>query len=132
MMVSKVKGSFDSITSKVKTDELTDLTGVDIAIVIDVNFINTGNKGRDDHLRSGDFFDVESFPMISFQSSRITSDGDDFKMTGELTVRDVTKPVAFDVEFGGKAPMPDGNDVYRFKAETKINRKEFGLPWNAI
>src|SRR5699024_6118438 len=60
------------------------------------------------------------------------SDGDDFKMTGDLTVRDVTKPVTFDVEFGGKAPMPDGNDVYGFEAETKINREEFGLTWNAV
>lgn len=132
MMVSKVKGSFDSFTSKVKADELTDLTGADIAIEIDVNSINTGNKGRDDHLRSGDFFDVEGFPTISFQSTKITSDGDDFKMTGDLTVRDVTKPVTFDVEFGGKAPMPDGNDVYGFEAETKINREEFGLTWNAV
>src|SRR5699024_1140648 len=74
----------------------------------------------------------ESFPTISFQSTKITSDGDDFKMTGDLTVRDVTKPVTFDVEFGGKAPMPDGNDVYVFEAETKINREEFGLTWNAV
>src|SRR5699024_12490746 len=112
---------------KVKADELTDLTGADIAIEIDVNSINTGNKGRDDHLRSGDFFDVESFPTISFQSTQITSDGDDCKMTGDLTVRDVTQPVTMHVEFGGKDPMPDGNDVYGFAAETTINREEFRL-----
>src|SRR5699024_8072724 len=111
MMVSKVKGSVDSFTSKVKADELTDLTGADIAIEIDVNSINTGNKGRYDHLRLGDFFDVESFPTISFQSTKITSDGDDFKMTGDLTVRDVTKPVTFDVDFGGNASMQYGTYV---------------------
>src|SRR5699024_11014186 len=113
-------------------DELTDLTGADIAIEIDVNSINTGNKGRDDHLRSGDFFDVESFPTVSFQSTKITSYGDDFKMTGDLTVRDVTKPVTFDVEFGGNCPMPDGIDVYGLKADTKINREKFGLTWSVV
>src|SRR5699024_10506399 len=132
MMVSKVKGSFDSFTSKVKADELTDLTGADIAIEIDVNSINTGNKGRDDHLRSGDFFDVESFPTISFQSTKITTDVDDFKMTGDLTDRDVTIPVTFDVEFGGQAPIPAGNDVCGFVAATEINRVEFALTWYAV
>src|SRR5699024_12268996 len=123
MMVSKVKGSFDSFTSKVKADELTDLTGADIAIEIDVNSINTGNKDRDDHLRSGDFFDVESFLTISFQSTKITSDGDDFKMIGNLKVRDVIKLVTFDVEFGVKATMPEGHHVYCIESKTKINQK---------
>src|SRR5699024_12157509 len=99
--------SFDSFTSKVKADELSDLTGADIAIEIDVNSINTGNKGRDDHLRSGDFFDVESFPTISFQSTKITTNGDDFKMTEDLTVIDVTKQDKCVVEIGGTTPQTE-------------------------
>ncbi|WP_144480089.1 YceI family protein [Cytobacillus oceanisediminis] len=131
MMVSKVKGHFDSYTADVEAADLTDLTTASIAFKIDVASIDTRNEDRENHLKSADFFDVEKYPTIDFKSTSITRDGDDYKVTGDLTIKDVTKPVTFDVEFGGKGTNPWGVEVYGFEAETKINREEFGLTWNA-
>jgi len=131
MMVSKVKGQFDAYTADVEAADLTDLTTAKIAFKFDVGSINTRNEDRDNHLKSADFFDIENYPSIDFQSTRITKDGDDYKVTGDLTIKDVTKPVTFEVEFGGKGTNPWGVEVYGFEAEAKINREEFGLTWNA-
>ena len=131
MMVSKVKGNFDSYTAEVEAADLTDLTTADIAFTFNVASINTRSEDRDNHLKSGDFFDVEKYPSITFKSTNISKDGDDYKVTGDLTIKDVTKPVTFDVEFGGKGTNPWGVEVYGFEAATKINREEFGLTWNA-
>lgn len=131
MMVSKVKGNFDAYTAEVEAADLTDLTTADIAFTFDVASINTRSEDRDNHLKSGDFFDVETYPSITFKSTNISKDGDDYKVTGDLTIKDVTKPVTFDVEFGGKGTNPWGVEVYGFEASTKINREEFGLTWNA-
>ncbi|WP_226678357.1 YceI family protein [Mesobacillus jeotgali] len=131
MMVSKVKGEFESYTADVEAADLTDLTTASIAFKIDVASIHTRNEDRDNHLKSADFFDVENYPTIDFKSTNITKDGDDYKVTGDLTIKDATKPVTFNVEFGGKGTNPWGVEVYGFEAETKINREEFGLTWNA-
>ncbi|MFY3791945.1 YceI family protein [Ureibacillus sp. MALMAid1270] len=131
MMVSKVKGQFDAYTAEVEAENLEDLTTAQIAFSFDVASINTRSVDRDNHLKSADFFDVEKYPTITFKSTNITKDGDDYKVTGDLTIKDVTKPVTFDVEFGGKGKNPWGVDVYGFEAEAKINREEFGLTWNA-
>ena len=131
MMVSKVKGNFDSYAAEVEADDLTDLTKASISFKIDVDSIDTGSEDRDNHLRSEDFFNVEKYPTIDFVSKEITKDGDDFKVTGDLTIKSVTKPVTFDVEFGGKGVNPWGVEVYGFEAATKINREEFDLTWNA-
>jgi len=131
MMVSKVKGQFDAYTAEVEAENLEDLTTAQIAFSFDVATINTRSIDRDNHLKSADFFDVEQYPAITFKSTSITKDGDDFKVTGDLTIKDVTKPVTFDVEFGGKGKNPWGVEVYGFEAEAKINREEFGLTWNA-
>ncbi|KMY52831.1 hypothetical protein AC623_01565 [Bacillus sp. FJAT-27231] len=131
MMVSKVKGNFDSYTAEVEAADLTDLTTANIAFSFDVASINTRSEDRDNHLKSGDFFDVEKYPSITFKSTNISKDGDDYKVTGDLTIKDVTKPVTFDAEFGGKGTNPWGVEVYGFEASTKINREEFGLTWNA-
>jgi polyisoprenoid-binding protein YceI len=131
MMVSKVKGQFDAYTADVEAADLTDLTTASIAFKIDVASINTRNEDRDNHLKSADFFDAETNPSIDFKSTSITKDGEDYKVTGDLTIKGVTKPVTFDVEFGGKGTNPWGVEVYGFEAETKINREEFGLTWNA-
>jgi len=132
MMVSKVKGQFDSYTADVEAADLTDITTASIAFKFDVASINTHSEDRDNHLKSGDFFDTEKYPTIDFKSTSITKDGDDYKVTGDLTIKDVTKPVTFDVEFGGKGTNPWGVEVYGFEAETKINREEFSLTWNAV
>lgn len=131
MMVSKVKGQFESYAANVEATDLADLTTATIEFKIDTASVNTSNEDRDNHLKSGDFFDVEAFPTITFKSTSIEKSGDDFKVTGDLTIKDVTKAVTFDVEYGGKGTNPWGQEVYGFEAETKINREEFGLVWNA-
>lgn len=131
MMVSKVKGQFTNYSADVEVDNLEDLTSANIEITIDATSINTNNGDRDNHLKSAEFFDIEQFPDIKFKSTQITKDGDDYKIAGDLTIKDVTKPVVFDVEYGGKGTNPWGVEVYGFEAETKIDREEFGLTWNA-
>ncbi|MFC7687934.1 YceI family protein [Ureibacillus sp. GCM10028918] len=131
MMVSKVKGTFDSYTAEVEAADLADLTTATIEFKFDIASINTRSEDRDNHLKGADFFEAESFPTINFKSTNITKDGDDYKVTGDLTIKDVTKPVTFDVEYGGKGTNPWGVEVYGFEAEAKINREEFGLTWNA-
>lgn len=131
MMVSKVKGQFDEYTATVEAADLSDLTTANIAFNFDVASINTHSEDRDNHLKSADFFDVEKYPSITFQSTAIERKGDEYKVTGDLTIKDVTNAVTFDVEFGGKGKNPWGVEVYGFEAESKINREEFGLSWNA-
>lgn len=130
MMVSKVRGSFGDFAAEVEADE-TDLTGANIAFTIQVASINTGSEDRDNHLRSADFFDVETYPEIKFVANNISKKGDDYEIAGDLTIKDVTKPVVFEAEYGGKGTNPWGVEVVAFEAETKINREEFGLTWNA-
>ena len=130
MMVSKVKGQFDSYTADIEAEDLTDLSSAKIAFSIDTASINTFSEDRDTHLRSAEFFDVEKYPSMDFKSTSITRDGDEYKVTGDLTIKGITKPVTFDVEFGGKGKNPWGVEVYGFEGEAKINREDFGLTWN--
>ncbi|RKJ52662.1 polyisoprenoid-binding protein, partial [Butyricicoccus sp. 1XD8-22] len=111
MMVSKVKGQFDAYTAEVEAEDLSDLTTAQITFTLDVASINTRNTDRDNHLKGADFFDVEKYPSITFKSTSIEKDGDDYKLTGDLTIKDVTKPVTFEVEFGGKGTNPWGVEV---------------------
>lgn len=131
MMVSKVKGQFMDYTANVEAADLADLTSASVAFTFDVASINTNSEDRDNHLKSADFFDVEQYPTISFQSTNITKAGDDYEVTGDLTIKDVTKPITFEVEYGGNGKNPWGVQVYGFEAQTKINREDFGLTWNA-
>ena len=130
MMVSKVKGSFTNFTANLEgTAE--DLTDASISFNIEVNSINTNHEDRDNHLRGEDFFNVEKYPTITFISTDIQStDVGEYNVTGDLTIKDVTKPVTFEVEYGGKGKNPWGQEVVAFSAESKVNRKEFGLVWN--
>ncbi|SDN40705.1 Polyisoprenoid-binding protein YceI [Psychrobacillus sp. OK028] len=130
MMVSKVKGSFTNFTADLEGNT-EDLTGATISFDIDVKSINTNNEDRDNHLRSADFFDIETYPSIKFVATDIKKKADgEYDVTGDLTIKDVTKPVTFDVEYGGKGTNPWGQEVVAFSADTKVNRKEFGLTWN--
>ena len=131
MMVSKVKGVFDFYTADVEAADLEDLTGANISFSFDVASIQTRNEDRDNHLKSADFFDADRFPKITFQSTAITKLDDSFNVTGNLTIKDVTKEVTFETAFNGKGTNPWGQTVYGFEATTKINREEFGLTWNA-
>lgn len=130
MMVSKVKGAFTNFTADLEGNT-EDLTGATISFDIDVKSINSNNVDRDNHLRSGDFFDTETYPSIKFVATDIKKKDDgEYDVTGDLTIKDVTKPVTFDVEYGGKGTNPWGQEVVAFSAESKVNRKEFGLTWN--
>lgn len=131
MMVSKVRGNFTSYEANVEADDLADLTTASIEFKIDVASIDTKSEDRDNHLKSADFFDVEKYPTITFKSTNIEKDGDDYEVTGDLTIKGVTKQVTFDVEYGGKGTNPWGVEVYGFEADTKINREDFDLTWNA-
>lgn len=131
MMVSKVKGQFEQYDATIEADNLEDLTTANITFAIDTASIQTKSEDRDNHLRSEDFFDAANYPQMVFKSTSITGDGEDYEITGDLTIKDVTKPVTFKVEYNGKGTNPWGVDVYGFEASTKINREEFGLTWNS-
>lgn len=131
MMVSKVKGQFTNYSADVEVDDLADLSSANIDITIDATSITTSNEDRDNHLKSAEFFDIEQFPNITFKSTSITKDGDDYKVSGDLTIKDVTKPVVLNVEYGGKGINPWGVEVYGFEGKAKIDREQFGLTWNA-
>lgn len=129
MMISKVKGSFTSYEAIVEANE-EDLQGALIDFKIDVASINTNNTDRDNHLRSADFFDAEQFPYITFKANDIVKKDGEYELTGDLTMKGVTRPATFEVEYGGKGTNPWGVEVVAFNVEGKVNRKNFGLTWN--
>lgn len=131
MMISTVKGTFNDFEAKL-TGDIEDLTTVDLDVLIDVNSIDTRNKERDDHLRSADFFDVEKHPNITFKSTSINKKSDhEYDVVGDLTIMGTTKQVTFDLTYGGKNTNPWGKEVIAISAHTSINRKDYGLTWNA-
>src|SRR6201999_2816673 len=110
-----------------------DLTRSIVEATIDAASIDTGTAQRDDHLRSADFFDAGRFPSLSFRSRRIEKlDEVRYRVTGDLTIRDVTREVTLDVESGGRARDPWGNERIGFTARTAFDRKDFGLGWNQV
>jgi len=132
MMISNVKGTFTGLSGTLQLDE-TDRTHSTVEALIEVGTINTGDAQRDGHLKSADFFDAEKFPAITFKSTNIDSTGGpDYEVTGDFTLRGVTKPVVFKVEdVSTPSKDPWGNQRIGLSATTKINRKDFGLGWNA-
>jgi polyisoprenoid-binding protein YceI len=132
LVVSKVRGRFGKYSGSLNLDEQ-DLTRSSVEATIDVSSIDTGTSQRDDHLRSADFFDATKFPEMRFRSKRFEKLSDDhYRVTGELTIRDLTREVSLDVEYGGQAKDPWGNERVGFVARTHIDRKEFGLGWNQV
>ena len=132
MVVSKVRGRFARYTGTVDLDE-TDLTRSVVEATIDASSIETGTPQRDAHLRSPDFFDVEKYPELRFRSRRIEQLGTArYRLVGDLTIRDVTREVSLDVEYGGRAKDPWGNERIGFIATTSLDRKDFGLRWNQV
>lgn len=132
MMISNVKGQFAKVTGVLSLDE-SDLTNSRVDVLIEAASIETRDAQRDAHLKSADFFDVEKFPTLSFKSTRISlvRDGE-LAVEGELTIRGITRKALFTVE-GPTPPAKDpwGNTRVAVSATTKINRKDFGLTWNA-
>jgi polyisoprenoid-binding protein YceI len=130
MMMSSVKGNFTGLRGTIWLDE-SNLTDSSAEIEIETNSLTSRDPNRDTHLKSADFFDVENYPKITFKSTTITQTGsDEFKVAGDLTVKDVTRPVLLDTTFYGRAKTPFGTEIVSFSAETTINRKDFGLTWN--
>jgi len=130
LMITTVTGSLKIFSASV-TSEGDDFENGQISFEAETGSIDTGNKDRDNHLTSGDFFDAAQFPAITFTSTSFTKDGDDYELKGDLTIKGVTKPVKLNAEFGGIATDPWGNTKAGFTLSGKINRTDFGLSWNA-
>lgn len=130
MMFAKVKGSFETFSGTIQLDPQ-DLTKSSVSVDVEPSSINTRDANRDAHLRSQDFFGVEQNPTMTFRSTRIEADGDDYKVYGDLTMNGTTKEIVLDAEFNGKGVSPMGPTVYAFSAEGKVNRKDWGMEWNA-
>jgi polyisoprenoid-binding protein YceI len=129
MMVTTVRGKFATVAGSLQLDpeNPTASTG---SFTVAAASLNTGVEQRDGHLRSADFFDAENHPEITFVATSVVAKGDDYAVTGDLTIRDVTRPVTFDVEFLGLYTSMGGARRAGFHAATKINREDFGLTWN--
>jgi len=131
MMITNVKGEFRKFDASILSDGA-DFTKSSIDVTIDAASIFTNEDKRDGHLKSADFFDVENFSTLTFKGISFKKAGEDeYKLTGELTIKGVSKEVELDVEFGGINKDPWGNEKAGFSVEGKINRKDFGLNWNA-
>lgn len=125
MMISNVKGSFTDFTSELESEDDT-FKNVTVKTIIKTDSVNTNNADRDNHLKSEEFFNVATYPVITFESNSLNDE-----ITGNLTINGITKPVTLDVEFGGINVDPWGNTKAGFSFEGKIKRSDFGLNWNA-
>ena len=132
LVISTVSGKFTKFEGKLEGDPA-DLTNAQITFTADIDSITTGNEQRDGHLKSADFFDAANHPKLSFKSTAIVRKGDnEYKVTGDLTIRNTTKPITLNVEFGGVQNDLYGQTVAGFEITGKINRQEYGLSWSAV
>jgi polyisoprenoid-binding protein YceI len=132
MVVSKVRGTFEKWAGTIDFD-LSKPEASKVSVRIEAASVNTHEPQRDQHLRSADFFDVEKYPAITFESRRIESRGEDrYRVLGELSIHGVTRPVELDAEYLGGGKDPWGNERIGFFAKTSLNRKDFGLNWNQL
>jgi polyisoprenoid-binding protein YceI len=129
LMVSKVRGNFGEATATITVGD--DPLQSSVTASITTASVFTGQPDRDNHLRTGDFFEAEKYPTIEYRSTGIKSwDGNEFVLTGELTIKDITKPVDLLVEFEGVGRSPYGFDIFGFSATTEIDREDWGLTYN--
>jgi polyisoprenoid-binding protein YceI len=127
MMISTVSGSFEKFDGKVETSN-DDFKNGNFSFTAEIDSVNTNNKDRDNHLKSDDFFGAEKNPQLNFKSKSF--DGE--KMVGDLTIKGITKEVALETEYNGTAVDPYGQTKAGFEFEGQVNRKDFGLSWNAL
>lgn len=127
-MLTKVRGRFTDVDATVEVGERPEDSKV--TAVIEMKSVDSGDRTRDDHLRSADFFDVEKYPKATFTSTSVTWHGTAGTMTGDLTIKDVTRPVTLKVDYLGYARDPWDNDRAVFSASGKVNREDWGLTWN--
>ena len=132
LVISTVTGSFDKFEGTVKASK-DDFSDAEAEFSADIDSVNTNVADRDAHLKSPDFFDAANFPKLTFKSKKIARvDDNEYKMTGDLTIRGTTKEITLNVEFGGIIKDPWGNIKAGFEISGKLNRKDFGLQWNAV
>jgi polyisoprenoid-binding protein YceI len=129
LMVAKVRGTFEDFAGTIVVAE--DPLQSSVEFEAKASSVTTGTTDRDNHLRSADFLDAEQYPLVTFRSTGLAPAGDDWKLTGDLTIRGVTKPVTFDLAFEGGATDPYGNTKAAFTATGEIERRDWGLVWNA-
>jgi polyisoprenoid-binding protein YceI len=130
LVVTKVRGRFDNVEGHIVTakNPLESTVEVDV----DLHSVNTNNETRDNHLRSADFFEIESHPRMSFRSTGVRQDGDDFILDGELTIKQVTRPIELTFEYAGVTPDPWGGTRIGFSAKGEINRKDFNVNFEGL
>jgi polyisoprenoid-binding protein YceI len=132
LMISTATGIFKKFDATVETEK-DDFTNAKVFFEADVNSIDTKNEQRDTHLKSDDFFNAEQFPKLTFKSTSIEKEGEgEYKLKGDLTIRDITKPITLDVDYNGSTKDPWGFERAGFEVTGKINRKEYGLKWSAV
>jgi polyisoprenoid-binding protein YceI len=133
MMISNVTGQFTKFDASAETDD-EDFSTAKVSFTADTSSVTTGNEQRDGHLQAPDFFDTAKFPQIKFAATKyvkVDNDGN-YEIYGDLSIRDITKPVKLRAEFGGVIKDPWGNTRAGFSIEGNINRKDFGLQWHAV
>jgi len=133
MMISNVSGQFSRFDASAETEE-EDFASAKVVFTAEAGSVSTGNEQRDGHLRSTEFFDADKFPQVKFTAGKYESVDDEggYEVYGDLTIRDITKPVRMEVDFGGVIKDPWGNTRAGFTVTGKINRKDFGLQWHAV
>jgi len=129
MMFTNVKGHFNDYSAAIDFND--DLKGANLQFEAKINSITTNNADRDNHLKSPDFFDMDQYPTLNFKSTKIEGNGNDYEITGDLTIKGITKPVKLNAEFSGLMTDPWGNAKVGLNIDGKINRKDFGLTYNA-
>ena len=130
MMFTNVSGTFAAYDATITTED-DNFENANFEFSANIDSISTNNTDRDNHLKSADFFDADNFPKLTFKASSFTKDGDDYEITGDLSIKEVTKPVKFPVEFSGLMKDPWGNTKAGLNIYGKINRKDWGLNWNS-
>ncbi len=132
LVISTVTGNFNKFEGNVLASD-DEFSGAEVEFSADVDSINTNQADRDGHLKSPDFFNAGQYPKLTFKSTGFIKKADNqYKLSGNLTIRDVTKPIELDVEYGGITKDPWGNIKAGFEVSGKFNRKDFGLTWNAL
>ncbi|MDZ5143218.1 YceI family protein [Microbacterium testaceum] len=129
MMISKVRGTFGMKSATIVAPE--NPLEATVEASVDVTSVDTKDEGRDQHLRSAEFFDVETYPTMDFRSTGVRVEDGDFLVDGDLTIRGISKPATFSLDFGGFGTDPWGNYKAGATAKTVVNREDFGLTWNA-
>ena len=132
LMITTVTGHFRKFNLEVETEDDDFTKASSLVFTADINSVDTNNAQRDAHVKSPDFFAAEQFPQLKFVGKKFEKKGDDYTLTGDLTIRDITKPVTLNVEFGGIVTDPYGQTKAGFTVAGKIQRKDFNLMWDAI